>query len=164
LNGEVAAETGASIVLMDSIMWPSPSEPFYYQADEMPPAKKKINRRDSLSKVNPSGKKEESFFELVYEIVRQIPKGRVTSYGAIAACLGTKLSARMVGWAMNGAHSLKSKVPAHRVVNRNGMLSGKHHFATPTTMEKLLKKEGIVVKDDVIVNFENVFWDPAAEV
>ena len=129
----------------------------------MPRAKKKINKRDSLSKINPSGKKEESFFELVYEIVRQIPKGRVTSYGAIAACLGTKLSARMVGWAMNGAHSLKHKVPAHRVVNRNGMLSGKHHFATPTQMEELLKKEGIIVKDDVIVNFKKIFWDPSAE-
>ena len=130
----------------------------------MPPGKKKINRRDALTKINPSGKKEESFFELVYEIVRQIPKGRVTSYGAIAACLGTKLSARMVGWAMNGAHSVTPKVPAHRVVNRNGMLSGKHHFETPTKMEELLKKEGIVVKEDVIVNFKKVFWDPATEV
>ena len=129
----------------------------------MPPAKKKINKRDSLTKINPSGKKEESFFELVYEVVRQIPKGRVTSYGAIAACLGTKLSARMVGWAMNGAHSITPKVPAHRVVNRNGMLSGKHHFATPTKMEELLKKEGIIVKDDIIVNFKNVFWDPSIE-
>lgn len=129
----------------------------------MPRAKKKINKRDSLTKINPSGKKEESFFELVYEVVRQIPKGRVTSYGAIAACLGTKLSARMVGWAMNGAHSIKPNVPAHRVVNRNGMLSGKHHFATPTKMEELLKKEGIIVKDDIIVNFKNVFWDPSIE-
>ena len=130
----------------------------------MPPGKKKINRRDALTKINPSGKKEESFFELVYEIVRQIPKGRVTSYGAIAACLGSKLSARMVGWAMNGAHSVTPKVPAHRVVNRNGMLSGKHHFETPTKMEELLKKEGIVVKEDVIVNFKKVFWDPVTEV
>ena len=130
----------------------------------MPPGKKKINRRDALTKINPSGKKEESFFELVYEIVRQIPKGRVTSYGAIAACLGSKLSARMVGWAMNGAHSVTPKVPAHRVVNRNGMLSGKHHFETPTKMEELLKKEGIVVRNDVIVDFKKVFWDPATEV
>src|SRR5258706_9708760 len=91
-----------------------------------------------LKSVKPSGKKDESFFELVFEVARQIPRGRVTSYGAIAACLGTKLSARMVGWAMNGAGRIRPKVPAHRVVNRNGMLSGKHHFATPDTMEKLL--------------------------
>ena len=123
---------------------------------------KKKSRRETISRVKPSGKREESFFELVYAIVRQIPKGRVTSYGAIAACLGTKLSARMVGWAMNGAHSVKPKVPAHRVVNRNGMLSGKHHFATPTRMEELLKKEGIIVKDDTIINFKTVFWDPNA--
>ena len=84
--------------------------------------------------------KEYSFFENVYEVVRQIPKGRVTSYGAIANYLGTKLSARMVGWAMNAAHSAKPKVPAHRVVNRNGMLSGKAHFTTPTLMEELLNK------------------------
>ena len=129
----------------------------------MPPAKKRTNKRDSLTKISPSGKKEDSFFELVYQVVRQIPKGRVTSYGAVAACLGTKLSARMVGWAMHGAHSVTPKVPAHRVVNRNGMLSGKHHFDTPTKMEELLKKEGIVVKDDVIVNFKKVFWDPATE-
>ena len=114
-----------------------------------------------LKKVNPSGKKEESFFELVYEVARQIPKGRVTSYGAIANCIGTKLSARMVGWAMNGAHKISPKVPAHRVVNRNGMLSGKHHFGEPDAMEKLLEKEGIKVKNDTIVDFDKVFWDPA---
>src|SRR5688500_10340968 len=120
----------------------------------MPPAKKKASKRESITRINPSGKKEESFFELVYEIVRQIPKGRLSSYGAIASCIGTKLSARMVCWAMHGDHSLTSKVPAHRVVNRNGMLSGKHHFETPTKMEELLKKEGLVVKDDIIVNFK----------
>jgi methylated-DNA-protein-cysteine methyltransferase-like protein len=114
-----------------------------------------------LKSVKPSGKKEESFFELVYEVARQIPKGRVTSYGAIANCLGTKLSARMVGWAMNGAGKVKPKVPAHRVVNRNGMLSGKHHFGDPDAMEKLLKKEGIKVKNDTVVDFEKLFWDPA---
>jgi methylated-DNA-protein-cysteine methyltransferase related protein len=116
-----------------------------------------------LKSVKPSGKKEESFFELVYEVARQIPKGRATSYGAIAAALGTKLSARMVGWAMNGAGKVKPKVPAHRVVNRNGMLSGRHHFATPTLMEELLKKEGIKVKNDTIVDFEKIFWDPVSE-
>lgn len=107
--------------------------------------------------------KEYSFFEDVYGVVRQIPKGRVTSYGAIANYLGTKLSARMVGWAMNAAHSAKLKVPAHRVVNRNGMLSGKAHFATPTLMEELLAKEKIIVEEDTIISFEKLFWDPAKE-
>ena len=111
----------------------------------------------------PSGKKEESFFEMVYQVARQIPKGRVTSYGAIAACLGTKLSARMVGWAMNGASSAKPKVPAHRVVNRNGMLTGKHHFSTPELMQQLLEKEGVKVKDDTVVDFKKRFWDPAVQ-
>jgi methylated-DNA-protein-cysteine methyltransferase-like protein len=114
-----------------------------------------------LNKIQPSGKREESFFELVYEVARQIPYGRVTSYGAIAACLGTKLSARMVGWAMNGAGKINPTVPAHRVVNRVGLLSGKHHFKPPGKMEKLLKKEGILVKDDVIVDFKEKFWDPS---
>ena len=111
----------------------------------------------------PGLKKEYSFFEDVFDVVRQIPKGRVTSYGAIANYLGTKLSARMVGWAMNAAHTASPKVPAHRVVNRNGMLSGKAHFATPTLMEELLKKEKIIVKDDKIVDFKNLFWDPVTE-
>lgn len=122
--------------------------------------KKKTGAR--LKAVKPSGKREESFFELVYEVARQIPKGRVTSYGAIANCLGTKLSARMVGWAMNGAGKVKPKVPAHRVVNRLGILSGKHHFGG-NTMEQLLKKEGVKVKNDKIVDFEKLFWDPAEE-
>lgn len=116
-----------------------------------------------LRAVKPSGKKDENFFELVYDVARQIPRGRVTSYGAIARCLGTKMSARMVGWAMNGAGKVKPKVPAHRVVNRNGMLSGKHHFATPDQMEMLLKKEGVRVKNDIIIDFEKLFWDPAKE-
>ena len=122
--------------------------------------KKTITR---LKSIKPSGKKDENFFELVYDIARLIPKGRVTSYGAIARCLGTKMSARMVGWAMNGAGKVKPKVPAHRVVNRNGMLSGKHHFATPDQMEMLLKKEGVMVKNDIIIGFEKFFWDPAKE-
>ena len=100
-----------------------------------------------------------SFFEKVYEVVRLVPYGRVTSYGAIAEYLGTKGSARMVGWAMNKSHVMD--VPAHRVVNRNGMLTGKHHFATPTTMEELLKKDGVVVKNDTVVDFKTRFWDPA---
>jgi|SRR5687768_12369444 len=125
------------------------------------PIKKKTSAK--LKTVKPSGKKEESFFEQVYEVARQIPRGRVTSYGAIANCLGTKLSARMVGWAMNGASKVKPKVPAHRVVNRLGILSGKHHFGEPNAMEKLLKKEGIKVKDDTIIDFQKYFWDPAEE-
>ena len=116
-----------------------------------------------LKSVRPSGKKDESFFELVYEVARQIPKGRVTSYGAIAACLGTRLSARMVGWAMNGAGKVKPNVPAHRVVNRVGLLSGKHYFSPPGSMEKQLRREGIKVKGDKIVDFEKHFWDPAEE-
>lgn len=125
--------------------------------------KKATSARERLTSVNPSGKKDTSFFELVHEVARQIPKGRVTSYGAIAACLGTKLSARMVGWAMNAAGSAKPKVPAHRVVNRNGMLSGKHHFVPASKMEALLKKEGVKVKNDTVVDFKNKFWDPSTE-
>ena len=102
-----------------------------------------------------------SFFEDVWAVVRLIPKGRVTSYGAIANYLGTKLSARMVGWAMNGAHSVKPKVPAHRVVNRNGMLTGRLHFATPDEMENLLKAEGVNIKDHTVIEFKSLFWDPS---
>jgi methylated-DNA-protein-cysteine methyltransferase-like protein len=127
----------------------------------MPVKKKKAIKKEKLATVNPSGKKEANFFELVYEVARQIPKGRVSSYGAIANCLGTRLSARMVGWAMNGAGTAKPKVPAHRVVNRNGMLSGRHHFETPTKMQELLEKEGIKVKDDTVTDFKKIFWDPA---
>lgn len=105
--------------------------------------------------------KEYSFFADVFDVVRQIPKGKVTSYGAIAAYLGTKLSARMVGWAMNAAHTAKPKVPAQRVVNRNGMLTGKHHFATPTAMEELLRKDGVAVKNDTVVDFKERFWNPS---
>lgn len=125
------------------------------------PSSKKSSAK--LKSIKPSGKRDESFFELVYEVARQIPKGRVTSYGAIAACLGTKLSARMVGWAMNGSGRVRPKVPAHRVVNRIGLLTGKHHFSPPSAMEKALKKEGIKVKNDKIVNFEKVFWNPVKE-
>ena len=111
----------------------------------------------------PSQPKEYTFFQDVYDVVRQIPKGRVTSYGAIANYLGTKLSARMVGWAMNAAHLAKPKIPAHRVVNSQGLLSGKAHFGSPTAMEDLLKKEKVLVKDDKIVDFKKVFWDPLSE-
>lgn len=103
-----------------------------------------------------------SFFDNVYEVVVLIPKGRVTSYGAIANYLGTKMSARMVGWAMNAAHSNK-KIPAHRVVNRVGLLTGKHHFETPTTMKKKLESEGVKVVKDQVQDFESRFWDPSKE-
>ena len=125
------------------------------------PAKKRSSGK--LKTLKPSGKREENFFELVFEVARQIPKGRVTSYGAIAECLGTKSSARMVGWDMNGAGRVKPKVPAHRVVNRLGILSGKHHFSPPGMMEKLLKKEGIKVRNDQVVDFKKLFWNPVEE-
>ena len=118
---------------------------------------------EKIRTVKPSGRRDENFFELVFEVARQIPKGRVTSYGAIAACLGAKSSARMVGWAMNGAGRVRPKVPAHRVVNRLGILSGKHHFSPPGNMEKLLKKEGIKVKNDQVLDFKKLFWDPVPE-
>jgi methylated-DNA-protein-cysteine methyltransferase-like protein len=104
-----------------------------------------------------------NFFEDVYAVVRLIPKGRVTSYGAIAAYLGSRGSSRMVGWAMNAAHGQKPPVPAHRVVNRSGLLTGKHHFETPTKMEELLKKEGVIVEKEAVKEFKKLFWDPSAE-
>jgi methylated-DNA-protein-cysteine methyltransferase related protein len=107
-------------------------------------------------------KADENFFAQVYEVVKLVPKGRVTSYGAIAKYLGIKSGARMVGWAMNAAHTIKN-VPAHRVLNRNGLLTGRHHFETPKTMQKLLAKEGLKVKKDQVVDFEKAFWDPTVE-
>ena len=104
-----------------------------------------------------------SFFEQVYQVARLIPFGRVTSYGAIAKYLGTAKSARMVGWAMNGAHKVIPPVPAHRVVNRIGLLSGKAHFETPHTMQQLLEAERIVIKDNQVVDFTKHFWDPMEE-
>lgn len=101
-----------------------------------------------------------SFFEKVYEVVKQIPYGRVTSYGAIANYLGSRGSARMVGWAMNASHHSPEQIPAHRVVNRNGMLTGKYHFDSPDLMEQLLKSEGAIIEDDRIVNFKEIFWEP----
>jgi methylated-DNA-protein-cysteine methyltransferase-like protein len=111
---------------------------------------------------SPPKKSNENFFERVYEIVRLIPAGRVTTYGAIARCTGSPGSSRMVGWAMNAAHALED-VPAHRVVNRMGLLSGKHHFRHPDLMQEMLENEGIVVEEDQIVDFERVFWDPYEE-
>jgi methylated-DNA-protein-cysteine methyltransferase-like protein len=102
------------------------------------------------------------FFDMVYEVVKLIPPGKVTSYGAIANYLGTKGSARMVGWAMNAAHNLND-VPAHRVVNRTGLLTGKNHFEAPNRMQELLEKEGITVEENQIQDFAKYFWDPAKE-
>jgi len=105
-------------------------------------------------------KNRDDFFEKVYRVVTQIPYGRVTSYGAIAGFLGTKGSARMVGWAMNQSLKAKENIPAHRVVNRKGILTGKHHFGGPDVMKQLLESEGLVIENDRIVDFEKYFWDP----
>jgi methylated-DNA-protein-cysteine methyltransferase-like protein len=104
---------------------------------------------------------ERDFFADVMAVVRQITRGRVTSYGAIARYLGATRSSRIVGYCMNNAHAVKPMVPAHRVVNRNGLLSGKHHFATETRMQELLEKEGVKVKDDQVLDFAKCYWDPA---
>ncbi|MCC6684062.1 MAG: MGMT family protein [Bacteroidia bacterium] len=111
------------------------------------------------------GRKEQesSFFDDVYAVVRLIPKGRVTSYGAIAKYLGSPRSSRMVGWAMNNAHQAVPPVPAHRVVNRLGLLTGKIHFGDPKRMQQLLEKEGIKVKNDCVQQFDKLFWDPVKE-
>ena len=103
------------------------------------------------------------FFQQVFEVVKQIPPGRVTSYGAIAKYLGTAGSARMVGWAMNASHSHHEFVPAHRVVNRNGLLTGKHHFDNPNAMQELLEAEGLKLDGDKILDFKEKFWDPMKE-
>lgn len=117
----------------------------------MAPETKKISEKNA------------DFFEMVYQVVRLIPEGRVSSYGAIANYLGAKRGARMVGWAMNNSHHQASYVPAHRVVNRLGILSGKHHFPEELNMQKSLEKEGIIVQNDQIQDFERHFWDPAQE-
>lgn len=104
-----------------------------------------------------------NFFDRVYAVTRKIPYGRATSYGAIARYLGSGMSARMVGWALNGSHHLDEYIPAHRVVNRNGQLTGKHHFSGPTIMQQMLENEGFEIVDDRIVDFETKFWDPVAE-
>jgi len=103
-------------------------------------------------------------YEFIFEVVRQIPKGRVTSYGAIAAAIGAKSGARLVGYAMNHCDKVKPKVPAPRVVNSTGLLTGKHHFGTPTRMQELLEKEGIKIVDDKVVDFKKLFWDPIKEI
>jgi methylated-DNA-protein-cysteine methyltransferase related protein len=105
----------------------------------------------------------DDFFNKVYKVVKMIPPGRVTSYGAIARYLGTAGSARMVGWAMNASTGHADFIPAHRVVNRNGLLTGKHYFGAPDAMQELLENEGIFVENNKIVNFEKYFWDPLKE-
>lgn len=121
--------------------------------------KKKIIKDEQPRDVKRQG----TFYEDVYEVVKLIPKGRITSYGAIAKYLGTKMSSRMVGWALNGSHFSIEKIPAHRVVNRNGLLTGKAHFGTPARMQELLEKEQIKIKDDRVVDFVKLFWDPSIE-
>jgi len=103
------------------------------------------------------------FFQKVYEVVRLIPHGKVTSYGAIAEYLGSKGSARMVGWAMNSSKNFPENLPAHRVVNRNGLLTGKRHFGGNEVMKQLLENEGIIVENDKIVNFTEHFWEPSKD-
>ena len=155
----------AGIALM--IMMPSPSLNVSNFCNEETTvtmkSKKPAAKKESLRSVNPSGKRDDNFFLLVYDIVRQIPKGRVTSYGAIAAALGAKSSARMVGWAMNGSHLMKPKVPAQRVVNRQGLLSGRIHFDYPEQMQELLEKDGVKVEDNQVIDFDKKFWDPVKE-
>lgn len=129
--------------------------------------KKNAVRKKRTAKATPKPivkrKETYSFFENVYEVARLIPRGRVTSYGAIAKYLGSGKSARMVGYAMNTSHTQIPNVPAHRVLNRNGMLTGKHNFAHPDLMQKLLEKEGIIVVKDCVKNFEKIFWNPSTE-
>lgn len=107
--------------------------------------------------------KEGDFFERVYAIVSLVPEGRVTTYGAVAAYIGAPGAARTVGWALNACHDYNHVVPAHRVVNRNGMLTGKHHFRHPEMMKELLDSEGVKVEDDRVADFKNLFWDPYKE-
>jgi methylated-DNA-protein-cysteine methyltransferase-like protein len=110
-----------------------------------------------------NGAKNDDFFSRVYEVASLIPPGMVTSYGAIARYLGSGRSARMVGWALNVCHTRPDFIPAHRVVNRIGLLSGKHHFGNSTTMQQLLENEGLIIEDDRILNFKERFWDPGKE-
>ena len=107
-------------------------------------------------------KKEDDFFELVYKLTKSIPEGRVTTYGAIARCIGSPGASRMVGWALNNCHTKKEFIPAHRVVNRKGVLTGKHHFRHPELMKELLESEGTQVINDQVTDFANRFWDPCS--
>lgn len=126
----------------------------------LPDAGRKAVNAGKANAATPAADKAPTFLDAVYDIVRRIPRGRATSYGAIAEAAGIRLSARMVGWAMNAAGRANPPVPAHRVVNSKGLLTGKHHFSTPTLMQELLENEGIRVENDQIQNFSTVFWDP----
>ena len=108
-------------------------------------------------------KTDDSFFDKVYRVTRLIPPGRVTTYGAIARFIGEPRAARMVGWALNNCHGMDEFIPAHRVVNRNGLLTGKHHFDTPGIMQQLLENEGVNVVNDRVLNFDNLLWEPVKE-
>ena len=125
--------------------------------------KKKAPKAKQKKQIRDGAVQERDFFADVMDVVRKVPKGRVTSYGAIARYIGAARSARLVGYCMNNAHVVKPSVPAHRVVNSAGLLTGKHHFATPTRMADLLKKEGVQVKKDQVVDFKKKFWDPMVE-
>ncbi|MFA5574827.1 MAG: MGMT family protein [Brumimicrobium sp.] len=117
-----------------------------------------------MKRVSSINDDKKDFYQRVFEITRLIPKGRVTSYGAIAKALGATGSSRMIGWALNGCSKEHGvPIPAHRVVNRNGVLTGKHHFNPPSSMQKQLEAEGIEIKDDKVVDFEKLFWDPIKE-
>lgn len=120
---------------------------------------KKIKSSDNPVK----NREENDFFKRVYDVTFQIPYGRITSYGAIARFLGSGRSARMVGWALNVCHTRPEFIPAHRVVNRIGLLTGKRHFGNSTTMQQLLENEGLIIRDDQIINFDEKFWDPSKE-
>lgn len=108
-------------------------------------------------------KDKSSLYDTIYDVVRCVPRGRVTSYGAVAAAIGAASGARVVGYAMNLCHGVEPAVPAHRVVNRNGLLTGKHHFSPPERMQELLEQEGVQVKDDKVQDFERLYWDPMKE-
>lgn len=124
---------------------------------KMYPQKKKTKQ---AQKPPAKEKAEDSFFDAVYAVVRKVPRGRVTTFGAVAEATGMRMSARMVGWALSVSGNAKPRVPAHRVVNRMGILSGRHHFATPTLMQELLEQEGVKVKDDAVVDFKKLLWKP----
>ncbi len=124
---------------------------------------KKKNKSENPRAVKPSGTKDLGFFEQVFAVVRLVPYGRVTSFGAVAKCLGTGKSARMVGWALSGSSGIEPSVPAHRVVNSQGLLTGKFHFETPVTMENRLRSEGVPVEDNKVTDYKTRFWDPVSE-
>lgn len=117
-------------------------------------------KRKNTEKTAPKEKEKDGFFDAVYDIVRQVPRGQVTTYGAVAEATGIRTSARMVGWALSVSSKAKPRVPAHRVVNRMGILTGRRHFATPTLMQELLEQEGVKVQDDTVVDFKRLFWEP----